>query len=133
MNSVMGEYIDDFVLMYLDDILVFSSTEHEHENHMRLFFQQLREHKLQAKLKKCEFGKPRVKYLSHVVGSGEVHVDKNKVSAVISWEPPRDIKGVSQFLGFANYYNRFIPGFAKVAAPISNLLSNQQEFQWAAK
>ena len=76
MNSVMGEYIDDFVLVYLDDILVFSTTEHEHENHLRLVFQQLREHKLQAKLKKCEFGKPRVKYLGYIVGSGEVHVDK---------------------------------------------------------
>ena len=94
MNSVMGEYIDDFVLVYLDDILVFSTTEHEHENHLRLVFQKLREHKLQAKLKKCEFGKPRVKYLGHIVGSGEVHVDKDKVAAVANWEPPKDIKGV---------------------------------------
>ena len=94
MNSVMGEYIDDFVLVYLDDILVFSTTEHEHENHLRLVFQKLREHKLQAKLKKCEFGKPCVKYLGHVVGSGEVHVDKDKVAAVANWEPPKDIKGV---------------------------------------
>ena len=90
----MGEYIDDFVLVYLDDILVFSTTEHEHENHLRLVFQQLRQHKLQAKLKKCEFGKPRVKYLGHVVGSGEVHVDKDKVAAVANWEAPKDIKGI---------------------------------------
>ena len=82
---------------------------------------------LQAKLKKCEFGKPRVKYLGHIIGSKEVHVDKDKVAAVANWEPPRDIKGVQQFLGFANYYNRFSPDFAKVAAPISNLLSNQKE------
>ena len=93
-NSVMGEYIDDFVLVYLDDILVFSTTENEHGNHLRLVFQRLREHKLQAKLKKCEFGKPRVKYLGHVVDSGEVHVDKDKVSAVANWEPPKDIKGI---------------------------------------
>ena len=66
MNSVMGEYIDGFVLVYLDDILVFSTTEHEHEHHLRLVFQKLREHKLQAKLKKCEFGKPRVKYLGYI-------------------------------------------------------------------
>ena len=63
------------MLVYLDDILVFSTTENEHENHLRLVFQQLRQHKLQAKIKKCEFGKPRVKYLGHIVGSGEVHVD----------------------------------------------------------
>ena len=75
MNSVIGQYIDDFVLIYLNDILVFSSTEHEHENHLRLIFQQLREHKLQAKLKKCKFVKPRVKYLGHIVGSREVHVN----------------------------------------------------------
>ena len=68
MNSVIGEYIDGFVLVYLDDILVFSPTKYEHENHLRLVFQRLREHKLQAKLKKCEFGKPLVKYLVYVVG-----------------------------------------------------------------
>ena len=94
MNSVMGEYIDDFVLVYSDDILVFSITEHEHENHLRLIFQWLREHKLQAKLKKSEFGKLCVKYLGHVIGSGEVHVGKDKVAAVTNWEPPRDIKGI---------------------------------------
>ena len=89
----MGECIDDFVLVYLDDILVFSATEHKHENHLRLVFQRLREHKLQAKLK-CEFGKPHVKYLDHIVGLGEVHVDKDKAAAVANWEPPKDIKGV---------------------------------------
>ena len=75
MNSVMGEYIDNFVLVYLDDILMFSTTEHKHEDYLRLVFQKFREHKLQAKLKKCEFSKPRLKYLSHILGSGEVHVD----------------------------------------------------------
>ena len=94
MNSIMGEYIDNFVLVYLDDILVFSTTEHEHEHHLRLVFKKLREHKLQAKLKKCEFSKPCVKYLSHVVGSGEVYVEKDKVAAVANWEAPKDIKGV---------------------------------------
>ena len=80
--------------MYIDNILVFSPAEHEHENHLRLVFQKLREHKLQAKLKKCEFGKLCTKYLGHVVGSGEVHVKKDKVSAVTNWEPPKDIKGI---------------------------------------
>ena len=129
----MGKYINDFVLIYLDDILVFSTTEHEHENHLRLLFRTVREHKLQAKLKKFEFGKPRVKQLGHIVASGEVHVDKDKVVAITYWEPPKDIKGIQQFLGFATYYNRFIHGFAKVAAPISNLLSNQKEFKWTAE
>ena len=94
MNDVMGEYMDDFLLVYLDDILVFSTTEHEHEHHLRLVFQKLREHKLQAKLKECEFGRPLVKYFGHVVGSGEVYMDQDKVYAVASWVSPIDFKGV---------------------------------------
>ena len=95
MNSVMEEYIDNFVLVWLDDMLVFRTFEHEHEHeqHLRLVFQKLREHKLQAKPKKCESVKPHVKYLGHIVGSGEVHVDKDKVAAVANWEAPKDIKG----------------------------------------
>ena len=94
MNAVMAGYIDDFVLIYLDNILVYSDNADEHEAHLRRVFDRLREHKLQAKLKKCEFGKPYVKYLGHVVGSGELRVDSDKVAAVLDWEPPKDIKGV---------------------------------------
>ena len=94
MNDVMGEYIDNFVLVCLYDILMFSTTEYEHEHHLRLVFQKLREHNLQTKLKKCEFGKPCVKYLGYIVGSGEVHVDQDKIAAVANWEAPIDIKGV---------------------------------------
>ena len=82
------------MLVYLDDILVFSTIEYEHKHHLRLVFQKLREHKLQAKLKKCEFCKPCVNYLGHVVGSGEVYVDQDNVAAVANWEAPKDIKGV---------------------------------------
>ena len=91
-KNVMGEYIDDFV--GLDDIFVFSSCEHKHKHHLRLIFQKRREHKLQAKLNKCEFDKPHVKYLGYMVGSGEVHVDWDKVAAVANWEALKDIKEV---------------------------------------
>ena len=84
----------NFVLVYLDDILVYSDTAEKHKTHLQQVFNQLCEHKLQAKLKKCEFGKPYVKYLGHVVGSGELRVDSDKVAAVLDWEPPKDIKGV---------------------------------------
>ena len=93
-HDIMGEYIDDFVLVHLDDILVFSTTEHEHEHHLRLVIQKLREYKLQAKLKKCEFKKPHVKYLGHIVGSGEVYMDQDKVAAIANWETPTNIKGI---------------------------------------
>ena len=90
----MDKYIDNFVLLYLYDIFVFSTTEHEHENHLGLIFQILREHKLQAKLYTWFTKLTLLKDLSHIVGSGEVKVDKDKVAAVASWEPPKDIKGI---------------------------------------
>ena len=83
MNAVVSGYIGDFVLVYLDNILVYSDNKEEHKTHLGQVFDQLCEHKLQAKLKKCEFGKPYVKYLGHVVGSGELHVDSDKVAAVL--------------------------------------------------
>ena len=94
MNAVMSGYIDDFVLVYLNDILVYSDNVEEHKAHLWQVFEQLSEHKLQAKLKKCEFGKPYVKHLGNVVGSGELRVDSDKVAAVLDWEPPKDIKSV---------------------------------------
>ena len=90
----MHGFIDKFILVYLDDVLVYSNNEDEHEAHLRQVFDQLRVHKLQAKLKKCQFGKWHVEYMGHVVGSGELSVDREKVAAVSSWEPPSDIKDV---------------------------------------
>ena len=90
MNEVMSGYIDDVVLVWLDDILIYSNNAEEHETHLRQVFDRLCKHKL----KKYEFGKPYVKYLGHVVGSGELHVNSEKVAAVLDWEPPKDIKGV---------------------------------------
>ena len=94
MNSVMHGYIDKFVLVYLDNVLVYSDNEDEHKAHFGQVSNQLCEYKLQAKLKKCEFGKLHVKYLGHVVGSGKLSVDCNKVAAISSWESPSNIKGV---------------------------------------
>ena len=129
----MSGYIDEFVLVYLVGILIYSNNADEHELHFRRAFDCLWLHKLQAKLKNCEFAKPHVKYLGHVVCSGELWIDSDKVVAVLDWEPPVDIKGIQQFLGFANYYNCFIANLAKVAAPISNLLSGKCDFVWGAK
>ena len=83
-----------FILVYLDSILIYSNNTDENEMHLRKVFDHLRLHKLQAKLKRCEFGKTHVKYLGHVVGSGALRVDSDKVAAVLDWEPPVDIKGM---------------------------------------
>ena len=94
MNDVFGNYVDKFVLVYLDDLLVFSSSAAEHEQHIRLVLQHLREHCLQAKLCKCEFSKPKVKYLGHLVGSGELSMDPDKFLTVLEWGPPTNVKQV---------------------------------------
>ena len=94
MNVVMSGYIDDFVLVYLDDVLVYKDNAEEYDAHQGKVFDRLREHKLQAKLKKCIFKKPYVKYLGHVVDSGELCLDSDKVAADLDWEPPKDMKGV---------------------------------------
>ena len=93
-DVVMSGYIDDFMLVYLDNILIYSDNAEEHETHLRKIYNRLCKHKLQAKLTKCKFGKPYVKYLGHIVGSGELCVDSDKVAAILDWEPPRHIKGV---------------------------------------
>ena len=94
MNLVMHGYIDKFVLVYLDNVLVYSNNDDEHKANLRQVFDRLFENKLQAKLKKCKFRKLHVKYLDHVVGSGKLSVDRDKVAAVSSWEPPSDTKDV---------------------------------------
>ena len=94
MNAEMSDYIDDFILVYLDDTLIYGDNAKEYETHLRQVFDRLCKHKLHAKLNNCEFGKPYVKYLGHVVGLGELHVDSDRVAAVLDWEPPKDIKGV---------------------------------------
>ena len=94
MNVIMSGYMDDFILVYLANILVYSNNAEVHKAHLHKGSDRLCEHKLQAKLKKCKFVKPYVKYLGHVVGFGELHVDLDKVAAVLEWEPPQDIKGV---------------------------------------
>ena len=84
----MSDYIDEFILVYLEDIPIYSNNADEHEMHLHKVFDCLWLHKLQAKLKKCEFGKPHVKYLGHFVGSGELWVNSDKVAAVLDWEAP---------------------------------------------
>ena len=94
MNKVFMEYLDKFVVVFIDDILFFSKTEAEHEEHLRLVLQKLREHQLYAKLSKCEFWLKEVSFLGHVISNGGVAVDPKKVSDVLSWNPPQDVSEV---------------------------------------
>ncbi|WVZ50696.1 hypothetical protein U9M48_001928 [Paspalum notatum var. saurae] len=132
MNSVFMEYLDKFVVIFIDDILIYSKTEEEHEEHLRLVLQKLREHKLYAKFSKCDFWIEEVKFLGHVISNGGIAVDQSKVSEVQNWKIPEDVKGIRSFLGLAGYYRRFIEGFSKIAKPMTALLEKNIKFQWTS-
>jgi hypothetical protein len=122
MNKVFMEYLDKFVVVFIDDILVFSKTEEEHAEHLRLVLQKLREHKLYAKRHKCEFWLKEVSFLGHVVSNGGISVDPGKVKDVLDWKPPVNVGQIRSFLGLAGYYRWFIEGFSKLAKPMTALL-----------
>ncbi|WVZ80632.1 LOW QUALITY PROTEIN: hypothetical protein U9M48_028091 [Paspalum notatum var. saurae] len=130
MNKVFMEYLDKFVVVFIDDILIYSKTEEEHEEHLRLVLQKLRDHKLYAKLSKCEFWLDQVPFLGHIVSKGGIMVDPSKISSVMDWKVPEVVKEVRGFLGLAGYYRRFIESFSGIAKPMTSLLEKGVPFIW---
>jgi hypothetical protein len=133
MNKVFMEYLDKFVVVFIDDILVFSKNEEEHAEHLRLILQKHREHKLYAKRSKCEFWLREVSFLGHVVSNGGITVDPSKVKDVLNWKPPTTVFEIRSFLGLAGYYRRFIEGVSKLAKPMTSLLEKNAKFVWSEK
>ncbi|WVZ50491.1 hypothetical protein U9M48_001737 [Paspalum notatum var. saurae] len=131
MNKVFMEYLDKFVVVFIDDILIYSKTEEEYEEHLRLVLQKLREHKLYAKLSKCEFWLDQVPFLGHIVSKGGIMVDPSKISSVMDWKVPEVVKEFRGFLGLAGYYRRFIESFSKIAKPMTSLLEKGVPFIWS--
>ncbi|CAI7769555.1 unnamed protein product, partial [Closterium sp. NIES-54] len=121
MNDVFREAIGQFVLVYLDDILVYSKTEEEHTQHLKWVLGKLREHKFFARLWKCHFYKRELEYLGHLVGNDGLKVDPKKVAAVQQWPVPQDVGQVRSFLGLANYFRRFLENYSSVVAPLTAL------------
>ncbi|XP_060974112.1 uncharacterized mitochondrial protein AtMg00860-like [Cannabis sativa] len=119
MNRVFKDVLDTFVIVFIDDILVYSRSEAKHEQHLRMVLQQLRDHKLYAKFKKCEFWLSQVSFLGHIFGKGGIMVHLGKVEAVKNWPRPKTVTEVQSFLGLAGYYRRFVEGFSKIAMPLS--------------
>ena len=126
MNNVFMEFLDKFVVVFIDDILVYSKNEEEHEGHLRQILEKLREHKLYAKFSKCEFWLNTVGFLGHIVSAEGIAVDPAKVSAVTEWESPKSAKDIRSFLGLAGYYRRFIENFSKIAEPTIELLKKEK-------
>jgi len=133
MNKVFMEYLDKFVVVFIDDILVFSKTKEEHAEHLRLVLHKLREHKVYAKHSKCEFWLEEVSFLGHVVSNGGIAVDPSKVKDMLNWKPPTDLSEIRSLLGLAGYYRRFIEGFSKLAKPMTALLKKNAKFVWSDK
>ena len=133
MNRVFRPYVDQFVVVFIDDILVYSKDAQEHEQHLKIVLQMLREKKLYAKLSKCDFWLKEVSFLGHIVSSEGIRVDPTKIEAVVNWKPPQNVTEVRSFLGLAGYYRRFVRGFSVIASTLTKLLRKGINFEWTDK
>nr|GEW53555.1 putative reverse transcriptase domain-containing protein [Tanacetum cinerariifolium] len=130
MNRVCKPYLDKFVIVFIDDILIYSKDEKENEEHLTAILELLKKEELYAKFSKCEFWIPKVQFLSHVIDSQGIHVDPAKIKSIKDWEFPKSPTEIYQFLGLAGYYRRFIEGFSKIAKPMTKLTQKKVKFKW---
>lgn len=130
MNKVFMEYVDKFFIVFIDDILIFSKSEEEQEQHLRLVLEELREHQLYAKFSKCQLWLDEVGFFGHTMAASGLAVDPSKITTVTNWESPIDGKEVRSFLGLAGYYREFVEGFSRSAQPMTRLLKKGKKFEW---
>ena len=129
MNKVFMDFLDKFVVVFIDDILIYSKGEDKQKDHLRAVLQRLRDHKLYAKFSKCEFWLKQVGFLGHVLSAEGIAVDPSKVKDVLDWLPPMTVTQIQSFLGLAGYYRHFIEGFSKIAKPMTELLKKDTKFE----
>ena len=132
MNRVFQPYLDQFVIVFIDDILVYYRSREEHAGHLRIVLQTLRDRHLFAKFDKCDFWMTKIHFLGHVISKEGIAVDPSKIDAVLRWERPRNATEIRSFLGLAGYYRRFIEGFAKIASPLTKLTRKAVRFVWSS-
>lgn len=130
MNSILG-HLHDICLVYMDDILIFSRNEDEHITHVRKVLEVLREHKFYAKAKKCTFMQKQLLYLGHLIDANGVCPDPAKVAAVTQWAPPQDLHQLRSFLGFTNYFRKFIQGYSKIVSPLTHMTRKGVKYDWS--
>ncbi|XP_034674441.1 uncharacterized protein LOC117905666 [Vitis riparia] len=126
MNDVLFDYLDAFVVVYLDDIVIYSKTLTEHEKHLRL-----RETRFYVKPEKCEFAQEKITFLGHKISAGLIRMDKGKVQAIMEWSVPTKVTKLRSFLGLANYYRRFIKGYSNRVSPLTDLLKKDNSWDWS--
>ncbi|KAJ9544811.1 hypothetical protein OSB04_024518 [Centaurea solstitialis] len=128
MNRVCRPYLDKFVIVFIDNILIYSQCKKDHEQHLRLILELLKAEKLYAKFSKCEFWIREVQFLGHLVNEEGIHVDPAKIEVIKKWEAPKTPTEIRQFLGLAGYYRRFIANFSKIAQPLTMLTQKDKKF-----
>jgi hypothetical protein len=133
MNSVLTGILDVFVTAFVDDILIYSETLEEHEKHVKEVLKRLREAGLQVSLSKCEFHKKETKFLGFIIGVDGIRVDPGKIRVIQEWEPPDTVRGIQSFLGFCNFYRRFIEEYSKIAKPLFALTKKGVPWSWTEK
>jgi hypothetical protein len=131
MNDIFREWFNDFVVIYINDILVYNNSMEEHAEHLWKVFQRLRENKLYVKFEKCEFRVMEVDFLRHRITQEGLKMDDHKVKVILDWEPPRLVLALKSFLGLAFYYRKFIKNFANIATSLTNLLKkSSRTYEW---
>ncbi|GKB61647.1 putative reverse transcriptase domain-containing protein [Tanacetum coccineum] len=130
MNHVCKPYLDKFVKVFIDDIIIYSRNKEEHGDHLRIILELLKKEKLYAKFSKCDFWIIIVQFLGHVIDSQGIHVDPAKIEAIKNWASPTTPTEVRQFLGLASYYRRFIKDFSKIAKPLTELTQKNKKYIW---
>ncbi|KAL0463296.1 UNVERIFIED_CONTAM: Retrovirus-related Pol polyprotein from transposon [Sesamum latifolium] len=130
MNQVLHGFLDKFVVVYLDDIVIYSRTLAEHVEHLRQVLARLREYELYAKVSKCSFAQETISFLEHIVERGRIRMDPKKVQAIEEWQPPSDVHDLRSFLGLTNYYRHFVKSYSEIARPMTDLLKKMETWNW---
>ncbi|GJR81791.1 putative reverse transcriptase domain-containing protein [Tanacetum coccineum] len=133
MNRVCKPYLDRFVIVFIDDILIYSKSRKEHEGHLKLILNLLKKEELYAKFSKCEFWLSKVQFLGHAIDNEGIDVDPAKIKAIKDWVSPKTPTEIRQFLGLAGYYRRFTEGFSKIDRPMTKLIQKSVKFEWGEK
>ncbi|KAH9722467.1 Endonuclease [Citrus sinensis] len=131
MNKVLQPFLDRFVVVYLDDIVVYSTTLEDHAQHLQQVLQVLRDNELFLKLEKCSFAQQEVEFLGYKIAGGKIMMENDKVKAILDWEPPSKVPELRSFLGLVNYYRRFIKGYSAKAAPLTDMLKKNRTWHWS--
>ena len=133
MNDVLRQYLDTFVVVYLDDIVIFSDNMEDHKKHLALVFEALKKHQLYLKKSKCMFAQTEIPFLGHIVGPGYIRMEPSRIKAIEDWAEPKNVHDMRVFLGMTNYQRKFVEGYSKITAPLTDLLKKGKRWSWTEK